>query len=73
MRSTFNQGGSNLYVDAVELAFLYADNNNVFVATSAGNSGPGGNGLVVFVSSASWKKVNYFINVEMQSFMINLP
>lgn len=33
-------GGTNPYADAVELAFLDAYNAGVFVATSAGNSGP---------------------------------
>jgi subtilisin family serine protease len=34
-------GGANPYSDAVELAFLDAYNAGVFVAASAGNSGPG--------------------------------
>ncbi|MEO7911024.1 MAG: S8 family serine peptidase [Roseiflexaceae bacterium] len=34
-------GGGNPYADAVELAFLDAYNAGVFVAASAGNSGPG--------------------------------
>ena len=34
-------GGSNPYADAVSLAFLDAYNAGVFVAASAGNSGPG--------------------------------
>ena len=34
-------GGSNPYTDAVSLAFLDAYNAGVFVAASAGNSGPG--------------------------------
>src|SRR5207247_10776776 len=34
-------GGSNPYGDAVSLAFLDAYNAGVFVAASAGNSGPG--------------------------------
>ncbi|MBP6786054.1 MAG: S8 family serine peptidase [Candidatus Promineofilum sp.] len=33
-------GGNNPYADAVELAFASAYDNGVFVATSAGNSGP---------------------------------
>ena len=33
-------GGDNPYGDAVELAFLDAYNAGVFVAASAGNSGP---------------------------------
>ena len=33
-------GGNNPYADAVELAFLDAYNAGVFVAASAGNSGP---------------------------------
>jgi subtilisin family serine protease len=33
-------GGNNPYSDAVELAFLDAYNAGIFVATSAGNSGP---------------------------------
>jgi subtilisin family serine protease len=36
-------GGANPYSDAVELAFLDAYNAGVFVAASAGNSGPGAN------------------------------
>ncbi|CAN5467459.1 S8 family serine peptidase [soil metagenome] len=34
-------GGANPYGDAVELAFLHAYANGIFVAASAGNSGPG--------------------------------
>lgn len=34
-------GGTNPYSDVVSLAFLNAYNNNVFVAASAGNAGPG--------------------------------
>ena len=34
-------GGDNPYADAVELAFLDAYDAGVFVAASAGNSGPG--------------------------------
>ena len=34
-------GGANPFADAVELAFLDAYNAGVFVAASAGNSGPG--------------------------------
>ena len=34
-------GGANPYVDVVELAFLNAYNNSVFVSASAGNAGPG--------------------------------
>ena len=36
-------GGANPYSDAVELAFLDAYDAGVFVAASAGNSGPGAN------------------------------
>ncbi len=34
-------GGANPYADAVELAFLNAYDHGIFVAASAGNSGPG--------------------------------
>ncbi|MDQ2914059.1 MAG: S8 family serine peptidase [Chloroflexota bacterium] len=38
----FSVGGTSTnYVDAVEIAFLFAADAGVFVATSAGNSGPG--------------------------------
>ncbi len=36
-------GGTNPYADTVSLAFLNAYANGVFVATSAGNAGPGAN------------------------------
>ncbi|MBK8048575.1 MAG: S8 family serine peptidase [Anaerolineales bacterium] len=36
-------GGNTPYSDAVELAFLKAYDNGIFVAASAGNSGPGAN------------------------------
>ncbi len=56
-------GGDEPYIDAVELAFLDAYASGIFVATSAGNSGPTANtvahrgGWVTSVAASTDKKI----------------
>jgi len=63
-------GGANPYSDAVELAFLDAYNAGVFVAASAGNSGPGANttdhrGPWVTTVAASTQRRSFVSQVEL--------
>jgi subtilisin family serine protease len=63
-------GGANPYSDAVELALLDAYNAGVFVAASAGNSGPGANttdhrGPWVTTVAASTQRRSFVSRVEL--------